>query len=137
MTVVAELVEPWIAINAALGLSTPVRDAAHYAQLLAFVDECFERFGGQEGHPIFSLVELVTSHIREYEDKLNAWPDASTPASRVAFLMEQHGLRQCNLPEVGAQSVVSAVLSGKRKLNLRQAHALSKRFGVDVGLFIG
>jgi HTH-type transcriptional regulator/antitoxin HigA len=44
--------------------------------------------------------------------------------------MEQHGLRQCDLPEVGAQSVVSAVLSGKRDLNLRQVQAVAKRFGV-------
>ena len=36
----------------------------------------------------------------------------------VAFLrelMNQHGLTQKDLPEIGAQSVVSAVLSGKRR----------------------
>jgi HTH-type transcriptional regulator/antitoxin HigA len=46
--------------------------------------------------------------------------------------MEQHGLRQCDLPEVGAQSVVSAVLAGKRALNLRQIQALSQRFSVPM-----
>ena len=52
--------------------------------------------------------------------------------TRLAFLMEQHGLRQSDLPEVGAQSVVSAVLSGKRELNLRQTQALARRFGVQM-----
>ncbi len=33
------------AINDALGLSAPIRDEAHYAELLAFVDEAFEQFG--------------------------------------------------------------------------------------------
>ena len=34
--------------------------------------------------------------------------------------MQEHGLNQSDLPEVGTQSVVSAVLAGKRSLNLRQ-----------------
>ncbi len=102
-------------------LSRPVRDEAHYAELLAFVDECFERFGALDKHPIFALVDIVAQHIKAHEDRLHPWPDASAPATRLAFLMDQHGLRPCDLPEVGAQSVVSDVLSGKRKLNLRHA----------------
>ena len=50
--------------------------------------------------------------------------------------MEQHDLRQADLPEVGSQGVVSEVLSGKRKLNIRQVRALAARFGVDVGTFM-
>ena len=50
--------------------------------------------------------------------------------------MEQHGLRQSDLPEVGAQSVVSAVLSGKKDLNLHQVQALSKRFGVAMDALV-
>ena len=62
-------------------------------------------------------------------------PDTS-PAEVVAFLMEQHGLRQSDLPEIGAQSVVSAVLRGKRALNTRQIKQLSVRFGVAADVFI-
>jgi HTH-type transcriptional regulator/antitoxin HigA len=134
---VSELLAPWGAVNAALGLASPIRDAAHYNDMLAFVDECFERFGADDSHPIFALVDLVASRIRAYEDMAHPWPDASTPASRLAFLMEQHGLRQCDLPEVGAQSVVSAVLSGKRALNLRQARALAQRFHVPMESLAG
>ena len=60
---VTELLTPWETINAALGLSAPVRDEAHYTELLAFVDECFERFGAIDKHPIFALVELVAERI--------------------------------------------------------------------------
>ncbi len=129
---VTELLAPWAAINAALGLSAPVRDAAHYAELLAFVDECFERFGADDKHPVFALVSLVADRIREYESRVYPWPKSSTPASRLAFLMQQHGLRQSDLPEIGAQSVVSDVLAGKRALNLRQTKALAKRFSVPM-----
>lgn len=136
MSMTDSVLTPWAAVNTALGLSASVRDEAHYAELLAFVDECFERFGEQDDHPIFALVDIVAHRIKEYEDKRHPWPDASTPATRLAFLMDQHGLRQCDLPEIGAQSVVSDVLSGKRKLNLRQTQALARRFGVPVDALI-
>ena len=42
--------------------------------------------------------------------------------------MQQHGLRQSDLPEVGSQGVVSEVLAGKRPLNARQVKALVRRF---------
>ena len=129
---VSDILDPWGAVHAALGLAAPIRDDAHQAEMLAFVDECFERFGADDAHPVFTLVALVADRIREYEKRTHPWPERSPPASRLAFLMEQHGLRQCDLPEVGAQSVVSAVLAGKRALNLRQIQALSKRFSVPM-----
>jgi HTH-type transcriptional regulator/antitoxin HigA len=133
---VSEILAPWGVVNAALGLASPIRDDAHYSEMLAFVEECFERFGADDNHPIFALVDLVSTRIRDYEDQAHPWPDTSTPASRLAFLMEQHGLRQCDLPEIGAQSVVSAVLSGKRALNLPQARALAKRFQVPMDALV-
>jgi len=51
-------------------------------------------------------------------------------------LMQEHGLTQSDLPGVGAQSVVSEILSGKRALNLRQIRWLAERFGVSVETFI-
>jgi HTH-type transcriptional regulator/antitoxin HigA len=49
--------------------------------------------------------------------------------------MEEHGLKQSDLPEVGNQSVVSQILSGARELNVRQINALAKRFNVPAGVF--
>ena len=48
------------------------------------------------------------------------------------YLMEEHDLRQSDLPEVGSQGVVSEILGGKRELNVRQIRALAERFGVSV-----
>jgi len=45
-------------------------------------------------------------------------------------------LTQKDLPEIGAQSVVSAVLSGKRRLNVRQIARLSARFGLRADAFM-
>lgn len=116
-------------------LAGPIRDETHYEALLAFVDECFELIGGDESHPVFALVDVVGDRIREYENRVHPWPDTSTPATVLAYLMAEHGLRQCDLPEVGAQSVVSEVLAGKRALNLRQVKALAQRFSVPMEMF--
>ena len=134
---VSDILAPWGAVNAALGLGSPIRNGTHYKEMLRFVDECFEQFGADDDHAIFVLVDLVAQRIKEYEDREHPWPDAGTPQSRLAFLMEQHGLRQCDLPEIGAQSVVSAVLAGKRSLNLRQARALAQRFHVSIEALTG
>lgn len=125
---VTELLAPWTTLNNALGLSSPIRDEAHYHAQLAFVEECFDRFGGDDAHPVFGLVAIVADHIRAYEARLHPWPDTSSPQAVLAWLMEEHGLAQKDLPEIGPQPVVSAILSGKRKLNLRQIKALAARF---------
>jgi len=132
---VTDILDPRAAVDAALGLSGPIRDEAHYEALLAFVDEAFEKFGADEHHPVFTLVDMVADRIREYEGRVHPWPETATPASVLGFLMEEHGLRQSDLPEVGPQSVVSEVLSGRRQLNLRQVQALARRFHVPMEAF--
>lgn len=52
------------------------------------------------------------------------------------YLMEQHGVRQADLAEIGSQGVVSEILSGKRQLNLRQIRALAARFHVPPSVFL-
>ena len=49
--------------------------------------------------------------------------------------MEQHGLSQSEIPEVGSQGMVSEVLNGKRELNKRQIEALSRRFHLSPAAF--
>jgi HTH-type transcriptional regulator / antitoxin HigA len=51
------------------------------------------------------------------------------------LLMEQHGLKQGDLPDIGSQGVVSELLSGKRELNRNQIARLSERFGVSPATF--
>jgi HTH-type transcriptional regulator/antitoxin HigA len=129
---ITDVLKPWVAVNNALGLAAPIRDEAHYRELQDFVEECIERFGDDDAHPVFGLVSLLADRIREYEARVHPWPDKTTPADVLAFLMEEHGLKQSDLPEIGPQSVVSAILSGKRQLNLRQVRALAKRFQVPM-----
>lgn len=122
----------WVALHEALGVGSPIADEAEYERALAFVEQVFDQVALDPSHPLGGLVDLLADRIRAYEDRVHPWPDTSTPASVLASLMQEHGLKQSDLPEVGAQSVVSAVLAGKRTLNLRQVKALAKRFSVPL-----
>ncbi|MDA3897027.1 MAG: helix-turn-helix domain-containing protein [Desulfobacteraceae bacterium] len=50
--------------------------------------------------------------------------------------MEEHGMKQSDLHEIGSQGVISEILSGKRQINIRQIKILSKRFKVSPAVFI-
>lgn len=125
----------WVALHEALGLGAPIADKAQYERLLALVDELFDTTAADPAHPLGGLVALLGERIREYEARVHPWPDEATPAQVLAALMAEHGLTQSQLSEVGAQSVVSAALAGKRRLNLRQVQALSARFAVPMEVF--
>ncbi|MCB0071665.1 MAG: hypothetical protein KDE20_09420 [Caldilineaceae bacterium] len=57
-------------------------------------------------------------------------------ADALRYLMDEHDLRQSDLPEVGSQGIVSEILSGKRELNVRQIRELAQRFHVDPAVFL-
>ena len=73
--------------------------------------------------------------IRAYDEKYHKIPCA-TPSEVVEFLMVQRQLRQSDLPEIGAQSVVYAVLSGQRELNAGQIKRQCGRFGISADVFL-
>lgn len=113
----------------------PIKNKSHYNEIVALSDALIDEIGSKASHPLASLLYIVGDLIRDYDEKHHPTQNTS-PAEMVAFLMEQHGLRQSDLPEIGAQSVVSAVLSGKRSLNARQIKRLCERFGVAAGAFL-
>ncbi len=124
-----------MALHEALGIGAPIVDEAQYELALAFVERVFNTIANDPLHPMGGLVEVMADRIRAYEQRVHPWLDTSTAATVLASLMEEHSLAQSHLPEVGAQSVVSAVLAGKRKLNLRQVKALAQRFSVPMEVF--
>ena len=81
------------------------------------------------------FVRLLTLLIEDFEEKNYALPKAG-PLEVIAFLMDQHGLKQKDLTTVfGTRSITSEVLSGKRELNKEQIRRLSERFHVSPELF--
>lgn len=118
-------------------LLTPPTNDADYQQLAESLDAVLDAGGADESHPLAELATVLGNLVSSYEARCYPMPDAMSTVEALAWLMKQHGLRQSDLPEIGNQSKVSVILSGKREINLRQAQALAKRFGVGVGVFAG
>jgi len=112
------------------------RTKADYHRLVVFLDDLIDRVGEDESHLLASLAETVGTLIEAYEDRTTPVKEGN-PVAVLSFLMSEHGLKQTDLSEIGSQGVVSEVLSGKRKLNLRQIQLLARRFNVSPEVFIG
>jgi HTH-type transcriptional regulator/antitoxin HigA len=80
-------------------------------------------------------IELLTLLIERYEEEHYSVPKAS-PADVLRFLLDRHGMKQRDIAaELGGESVVSEILSGKRRLNAAHIEELSKRFHVSPAVF--
>ena len=131
---VKHLLAAWDAFRAATDIA-PIRSKAHYRRMVAMLEALLDEAAGDESHPAMSLADIVGDLIEDYEAANPALP-AANGLQAMKFLMEQHGVKQGDLPEVGSQGVVSEILAGKRELNLRQVRALAERFSVSQSTFI-
>jgi HTH-type transcriptional regulator / antitoxin HigA len=128
-----DLKKAWENLAKTVDLS-PIRNERQYKKMVQLADMLSEVVASSKKHPLIDLFELVSELIRTYEYEHFPSPDAK-PRAVLAFLMEQHQLKQSDLPEVGNQSVISQILSGARELNVRQINALAKRFQIPAGVF--
>lgn len=126
-----ELQQHWTAISPLLSL----RDEQEYDRAVERLNRLLDEVGIDEQHPLYTLLDTLGTLIHAYEEEHHPIPDCSG-VDVLRFLMDEHGLTQSDLPEVGSQGVVSEILRGKRELNVRQIRALAKRFHVSPGVFI-
>jgi HTH-type transcriptional regulator / antitoxin HigA len=82
-------------------------------------------------------IELLTLLVDRYESERFPVPDAE-PVDVLRFLLASNGLSQRDIvPELGSESTVSLVMSGKRQLNRDHIARLSRRFNVSPKVFFG
>lgn len=131
---VKSLLPAWEQFRAATDIA-PIRNEAHYARMTEMLEALLDETHGDEAHPAMDLADIVGDLIEDFEAEHHLLPE-TTGLQAMHFLMEQHGLKQSDLPEIGSQGVVSEILTGKRELNIRQVRALGERFGVSAATFI-
>ena len=112
-----------------------IRSDADYDRVTAFMEEVIAEIGGKKKHPLCGLMDILEMRLREYDEARHPMDDVSG-VEMLRFLMDQHGLRQQDLPELGSQGVVSEILAGRRELNLRHIAALARRFKVPAQVFL-
>ena len=106
-----------------------------YNRLVHILDGLIDEVGENESHPLASLMETLGSLIESYETQ-NIPEIEGSSSDALKTLMEEHDLKQSDLPEIGSQGVISEILSGKRQFNVRQIKLLSKRFKVSPAVFM-
>jgi HTH-type transcriptional regulator/antitoxin HigA len=82
-----------------------------------------------------NFAELLTLLIEAYEEE-NHFIRSASPVEVLQELLLANSLRQKDLvPQLGSESVVSEILSGKRELNKNHIEKLCKRFSVSPEVF--
>lgn len=114
---VQNLLPAWEQYRAATDIA-PIRDEAHYARMTEMLEALLDETRGDDNHPAMGLVDSVGDLFADYEAEHYSLPE-TTGVQALKLLMEQHGLKQSDLPEIGSQGVVSEIPAGKRELNIR------------------
>ncbi len=121
----------WPMIGDGLSITTE----EDYDRAVELLNQLLDEVGDDESHPLFNFLDVLGTMIERYEEDHVTIPDVPGSAM-LQFLMEQHDLTPSDLPELGTQRTVSAILRGKRELSLRHVKALSTRFHVSPAVFV-
>ena len=112
-----------------------IRSEREYDRAVKRLNQLLDEIGSNERHPLYELMDTLGTLIHAYEEKHVLMPE-STGIEILCALMEEHGLRKSDLPEIGSPRIISEVLQGRRELSVQQVRALAHRFGVSPALFI-
>ena len=127
----------WKGLRKSIPFFGPIRNDRDYARMQALLDELLEEVGDDEYHPLADLLDVVGLLIAQYDQEKGPRIEAANPQDILRLLVDQHGLKQADLrKEIGTQGVVSEILAGSRKINVRQAKALAQRFGCSPAVFL-
>ena len=126
-----ELHQHWTALSPLLS----IRNEHEYDLAVERLNHLLDEVGINEQHPLYTLLDTLGTLIHAYEEQHHPMPECSG-VDVLRFLMDEHGLTQSDMPEVGSQGVVSDIFRGKRELNVRQIRALAQRFQVSPAVFI-
>lgn len=129
-----ELTRAWAMVQDCAGLR-PIRDEADFQRIQALADTLADTVGDNEGHPLFSLFEIVMDMIARWEDE-HVQIAPAPPREVLRYLLEENNLKQKDLEGIASQTLVSDILAGRREISKRLAKALAERFHVDVSAFI-
>lgn len=112
-----------------------LRTKKDHEKAVKTLDAILDEVGENESHPLAELADALSLFIENFENEHIRIPRTS-PAEVLKVLMQEHGLKQADLHEIGSQGVVSEVLAGRRSLNTRQIAKLAQRFSVSPAVFL-
>lgn len=124
----------WQAFDAWANLR-PIHNDEDFERMSTLMHSLLQELGDDEDQPLSSLLDLVSDMVSRYEQEHHAIAPAA-PKDALRFLMEARNLRQEDLADIVAQSNLSAILAGKRKISAALAGKLGTFFGISPAVFI-
>ena len=112
-----------------------IRNEREYNAAVKRLNELLDEIGDNEKHALYSLLDTLGTLVHTYEEEHYPISDV-TGTDALRFLMDEHGMTQSDLSDVGSQGVISEILNGKRELNVRQVRLLAKKFKVSSAVFV-
>lgn len=128
----AETIKLWPKVSKIIAT---IHTEAHYKRAVKLMNEIIDELSQNENPVLESILDTLGTLIKDYEDR-NVAELPGDAMGCLRLLMTEHNLRQNDLTELGSQGVVSEILNGKRKLNIRQIKSLSRRFNVSPAVFV-
>lgn len=126
-----ELQEKWASISRIL----TIRNDREYDQAVKRLNGLLDEIGTNERHPLYGLLDTLGTLIHAYEEKHEEGGDVSG-AEMLRFLMDEHGVSESDLRELGSRRALADILKGKKELTASQIRALAGRFHVSPAVFI-
>lgn len=110
-----------------------IHDDAHLDAAVSIIDRLVDKAAHSPAEEAY--LGALTDLVETYENAHVVFPP-QTGVDALRSLMEENDLRQDDLaPVFGTQSIVSEVLSGKRKLTVTHIEKLSAYFHVSPAVF--
>ena len=126
-------IEVYLALVRAFPLVS-IRDEAHLSAALETLDRLMEQATRSVAEEAY--LGALTDLVEVYENAHIAMPPTSGVAA-LRYLMDENGLKQSDLaPLFGTLSIISEVLSGKRRLALAHMERLAAHFGLPISVFV-
>ena len=126
MIAIADILQAGEKLTAVAPFLAGIQNEEQYTQALELVDHLLLN------DPENPLLDLVCAKITAWEESAPEFAEFNAMAQAmpggiavIRTLMDQYGLTLSDLPEIGSKSMVSRVLSGKRKLTLEHAKKLA------------
>ncbi len=115
----------------------PIRSEAELDRATAVIDELLDRDDLDPAEQDY--LDVLGDLVERYEVEAHPIDAAGlTDAEMLAFLIEQKGVKQVDVARGAgvAESTVSEILAGKRKLSRGQVEKLARYFRVGPGVFL-
>ncbi len=113
--------------------STQIESENEVLERAEVMDELMD-MAKHENDIVLIFANAIADRIEAFESAMDM-PSIPVP-ERLRGLMEIKNLTQGDLKEVAPQSVISDILNGKRKVNLKQAKGFAQYFNLPVDMFI-